>query len=120
MCRRLGIERRHSTPFYPKANGLTKAFDKTICKILKKVVSRIRREWREQLLKALWGYCTTIRGPTRVTPFSLGYGMEAVLPVEIHLPSPHIAMNTHLTEEEKDLLRVRELDSLVETRLEAR
>lgn len=29
-------------------------------------------------------------------------------------------MNTQLTEEEKDLLRVRELDSLDETRLEAR
>ena len=101
-------------------NGLAEAFNKTICKILKKVVSRNRREWSERLPEALWAYCTIVKGPTHATPFSLVYGTEAVLPVEIQLPSLRIAMNTQLTEEEKDLLRVRELDSLDETQLEAR
>ena len=61
-----------------------------------------------------------MRGPTCAKPFSLVYRTEVVLPVEIQLLSLHVAMNNHLTKDAKDMLRVRELDSLDETRLEVR
>ena len=78
------------------------------------MVSRRRKEWSDQLLEALWAYRTTLRGPTCATPYSLVYGIEIVLPIEIQLPSLCIAMNEHLMEEAKDLLRIRELQSLDE------
>ena len=53
-------------------------------------------------------------------PSPLVYGIEAVLPIEIQLPSLRIAVNDHLMEEAKDLLRIRELESLDEGRLEPR
>lgn len=51
---------------------------------------------------------------------SILYETKAVLPVEIQLSSLRIAVNDHLTEEAKDLLRIRELECLDETRLEAK
>ncbi|XP_075092155.1 uncharacterized protein LOC142172440 [Nicotiana tabacum] len=37
--------------------------------------------------EALWAYRTTHRTPTQATPYSLVYGVEAVLPLERQIPS---------------------------------
>jgi hypothetical protein len=52
-------------------------------------------------------------------PFSLVYGCEVVLPLEIQIPSLHIAPTTKITEAENDRLRIQELESLDEKRLQA-
>ena len=49
---------------------------------------------------SLHGYQTSVRTSTGATPFSLVYGMEAVLPVEIEIPSLRVIMETKLTEAE--------------------
>lgn len=53
---------------------------------------RWRREWSGKLVEALWAYLTTIRGPTQATLFSLVYGSEAVLPLEVQIPSLRVPM----------------------------
>lgn len=40
----------------------------------------------------LWAYRTSKRTPTQATPFSLVYGAEAVVPVEIMVPSARLAL----------------------------
>ena len=56
--------------------------------------------WAEELPNVLWAYRTTARTPTEETPFRLTYGSEAVIPVEIGLPTPRILHpNPELTEE---------------------
>lgn len=47
---------------------------------------------------ALFAYQTSIRSSIGATPFSLVNGMEAVLPVEIEVPSLHVLMETKLEE----------------------
>lgn len=47
---------------------------------LKKWLEGTIGKWVEELLDVLWAYRTTSRRPTRVTPFSLTYGMEVVIP----------------------------------------
>lgn len=42
-----------STTYNPVAKGLAEAFNKTTCKILKKMVAKNKREWRDKLSKAL-------------------------------------------------------------------
>ena len=49
------------------------------------------RDWSENLPFALWAYRTFFRTSTKTTPYSLVYGMEAVLPVEIEMGSLRIA-----------------------------
>ena len=41
------------------------------------------KDWHEMLPFALYGYRTSVRTSTGETAFSLVYGMEAVLPVEV-------------------------------------
>ena len=46
-------------------NGQAELFNKTLCKLLKKVVYRNKQEWHDRLLESLWAYRTTIRTRTR-------------------------------------------------------
>ncbi|PKI47331.1 hypothetical protein CRG98_032282 [Punica granatum] len=43
--------------------------------------------WHEMLPFALLAYRTSIRSSTGATSYSLVYGMEAVLPIEVEIPS---------------------------------
>ena len=101
------------------ANGLVEAFNKTLGSLLKKVVSKTKRDWHERIGEVLWAYRTTFRTPTQATPYSLVYGVEAVLPLESQIPSLRIAIQEVLTEEENVKLRLQELEVLDEKRLEA-
>ena len=58
------------------------------------------KDWHEMLPFTLHTYRTSICTSTGETPFSLVYGMEAVLPVEFELPSLRMIMETKLSEAE--------------------
>ena len=47
---------------------------------------------------ALHGYRIYVRTSTGETPFSLVYWMEAVLPIEVEIPSLRVIMETKLSE----------------------
>jgi len=49
---------------------------------------------------ALHGYRTSVRISTGATPFSLVYGMEAVLTFEVEIPSLRVLMKAQLEEAE--------------------
>ena len=60
-----------------------------------------------------------VRTPTKATLFFLVYGCEAVLPLEIQVPSLRVALTTRMADEEKHRLRLQELETLDDKRLQA-
>ena len=56
------------------------------------------RDWSEKLPFALWAYRTSFRTSTGATPYSLVYGMEAVLLVEIEMSSLILALKQQIPE----------------------
>ncbi|XP_073138059.1 uncharacterized protein [Henckelia pumila] len=48
------------------------------------------KDWVEEIPSVLWAYRTTPHTATQESPFSLVYGSEAILPVEIGQPSARI------------------------------
>ncbi|TMW85680.1 hypothetical protein EJD97_022726 [Solanum chilense] len=68
--------------------------------------------------EALWEYRTTYRTPTEETPYSLAFGIEAVLPLERQIPSLRLSIQEGLTGEENVLLRLAELEALDQKRIE--
>jgi len=48
-----------------------------------KFISKSQRDWDNKLGECLWAYRTIVRTLTKATPFSLVYGCEAILPLEI-------------------------------------
>src|SRR3954462_5810336 len=119
FCTKFRIQSISSTEYYPPANGLAAAFNKTIEKLLKKFVSRTKRDWDEKLGECLWAYRTTVRTPTKATPFSLVYGAEVVLPLEIQILSLRVALASQMKEDDKHKARLRQLEAMDAKRLQA-
>ncbi|XP_030942146.1 uncharacterized protein LOC115967230 [Quercus lobata] len=86
-CNELGIINRYSTPAYPQGNGQAEAINKTIVNGLKKRLDDAKGRWVEELAHVLWTYRTTPRRSTRETPFSMTYGAETVIPLELNFPT---------------------------------
>ena len=68
---------------------------------------------------ALHGYRTTTRTSTGITPYSLVYGMEAVLPIEVQIPSLRIMKDAGLSEDDQIQTRLDQLNLIDEKRLTA-
>ena len=75
------------------------------------------KDWHEMLPLDLHDYRTTVRTSTEATPFSLVYGMEAVLPVEVEIPSLRIMRDVELDECEWVQNRLDQLELIDEKRL---
>ncbi|XP_070018136.1 uncharacterized protein [Nicotiana sylvestris] len=119
ICDLFGFKQRNSSMYNAVAKGLAEAFNKTLCNLLKNVVSKSKRDWNDRMEEALWAYRTTHRTPTQVTPYSLVYRVEAVLPLECQIPSLRPAIQEGITDEKNARLRLEELEALDENRLGA-
>ncbi|KAI5418706.1 hypothetical protein KIW84_043074 [Lathyrus oleraceus] len=118
LCRDFKIEHHNSSPYRPKMNGAVEAANKNIKKIVQKMVVTYK-DWHEMLPFALHGYRTSVRTSTGATPYSLVYGMEAVLPVEVEIPSLRVLLDVKLDEAEWIRTRFNELSLIEERRLAA-
>ena len=83
----MGITNRYSTPAYPQGNGQAEAVNKVIVNGLKKRLDDAKGKWVKELLHVLWTYRTTPCRSTRETPFSMTYGVKAVIPLETRFPT---------------------------------
>ena len=61
--------------------------NRSLLKIMKTQLEGAKGIWPEELPSILWAYRTTIRTPTRETPFRLTYRSEAVILAEVGLAS---------------------------------
>ena len=77
------------------------------------------QDWSKKLPFALWAYHTSFPTSTGATPYSLVYGMEAVLPVEIEMGSLRVALEQQISEAEWVQSRLDQLSLLDERRLRA-
>ena len=71
------------------------------------------------LNEALWVYRMACHGATKVSPYQLVYGHEAVLPWELNLDSRRIMFQDQLTADEYSALMKDELEDLAGHRLKA-
>ena len=97
-------------------DGAVEAANKNIKKIVQKMMVTYK-DWHEMLPFSLHGYCTSAQTSTEATPYSLVYGMEAVLPIEIQIPSLRILKDAGLDEDEWIHTRLDQLNLIDEKRL---
>ena len=93
------IERHKSSPYWPQINWPVEAAKKNIKNILAKMVVTYK-DWAKKLPFILWGYRISIRASTRAIPYSLVYGNEAVLPIEVEIQSVKVLVETKVLEED--------------------
>jgi transposase InsO family protein len=83
LCGQLNIKNHYSSPRHPQANGQVEVTNRTLLKQIKTRFKGVKGMWVEELPSVLWAYRTTVRTPTKETPFKLTFGTEAVIPIEI-------------------------------------
>ena len=74
-----------------QTNEVIEATNKNIKRTMRNMVET-SRDWSKKLHFALWAYRTSFRTSTGATPYSLVYGMEVVLSIEIEMGSLRVAL----------------------------
>ncbi|XP_038999872.1 uncharacterized protein LOC120125532 [Hibiscus syriacus] len=118
LCVQFKIKHDNSVTYRPKMNGEVEATNKNIKRIITKATETYR-DWHEKLPFALYGYRTTVRTSTGATPFSLVYGTEAVVPIEVEIPSLRVLKKVELDEAEWIQSRLDQLNLIEEKSLQA-
>ena len=79
LCSELGIKKIFPSVEHPQTNGQFESTNKVLLRGLKKA----KGTCSEEVSRILWVYDTTPQSTTKETPFSLVYGSDAMIPVEI-------------------------------------
>uniref|UniRef100_A0A2N9HQL3 Uncharacterized protein n=1 Tax=Fagus sylvatica TaxID=28930 RepID=A0A2N9HQL3_FAGSY len=101
FCSDLGIRNFFSSPGYPQSNGQAEISNKVVLSGIKRKLEAAKGKWVEELPSVLWTYRTTVRRSTNETPFALAFGVEAVIPLEIGMPTIRTTEFTVQTNEER-------------------
>uniref|UniRef100_A0A2N9G7V6 Uncharacterized protein n=1 Tax=Fagus sylvatica TaxID=28930 RepID=A0A2N9G7V6_FAGSY len=119
FCSELGIRNFFSSPGYPQSNGQAEVSNKVILDGIKKRLEEAKGRWVEELPSVMWTHRTTKRRSTGETPFALAYGVEAVIPLEVGLPTTRttefdveenessLRMDLNLVEERRDMATIK-------------
>jgi hypothetical protein len=86
FCEQFEISLIHSTPYYPQGNGLVESSNKSLIKLIKRLLEDNKRAWDSKLKFALWVDRVTTKKSLGTSPFQLVYGTEVVFPTQLALP----------------------------------
>ena len=118
ICEQFKIKHHNFATYRLKMNGVMEAANKNVKKIMAKMTDTYK-DWHEKLSFALHAYQTVVRTSTGATPFSLVYGMEAILPIEVEIPSLRVLTEVKLEEAEWVQAKYDQLNLIEENRLKA-
>ena len=90
FCEDLNIFHNFTSVAHPQANGEVEVTNRTLLQGIKARLEKAKGAWANELYHVLWAYRTTQRLPTGETPFALAFGTEAVIPIELKLPSARV------------------------------
>ncbi|KAK3027560.1 hypothetical protein RJ639_042329 [Escallonia herrerae] len=100
FCKGLSICLRFTSVAHPQFNGQTENMNRSILQGLKRKLDDAKGAWVDELPKVLWAYRTTPHSVTGETPFLLCFGTEALLPVEVGLPTVQVLQFSEAENEE--------------------
>jgi len=114
FCEELKIKQRFSSVEHPQTNGQAEAANKVILNALRRRISKAKTCWPDELPRIIWAYHTTPQSSTHETPFSLVYGTDALLPIQVDQQrdsaqrndEPDIRANLDILDEVRELARI--------------
>ncbi|GKA10702.1 reverse transcriptase domain-containing protein [Tanacetum coccineum] len=86
-CDKLNIMQRFASIKYPQSNRLVEKANRSLGEGIKARLGEGNKNWLKELPHVLWAHRTMIKSSHEDTPFSLTYGMEAVILAEIGMPT---------------------------------
>eukprot|EP00253_Pinus_taeda_P026136 PITA_26136 len=86
MIESMGIQVVHSTSYYPQGNGLAESSNKSLVRVIKKLLEENKKRWDSKLKFAIWADRVTIKKSIGNSPFKLVYGADVVFTIQLILP----------------------------------
>lgn len=84
---KFGIKLMFSTTCHPQTDGQTKVVNRTMTQLLRTVVSKNLKSWKECLPFIKFAYNRATHSTTSFSPFEIIYGFNPLTPLDlIHLP----------------------------------
>ena len=80
LCDLLKAAKTRTAPYHPQGDGQVERLNKSLVKILSKLIADHRRDWVGFVPKAVLAYNTSVHESTGFTPYRLMFGREAMLP----------------------------------------
>jgi hypothetical protein len=111
------IKHRKTTPYNPKANGLTERANGIVGKILNKMVSAHKTDWDRKLPSAVHAYNTTEKSTTGQSPYFLVFGQTAIHGIELEVETFRVLAARNGDRTEGILPRLISIENLEETRI---
>ncbi|GKB45338.1 reverse transcriptase domain-containing protein [Tanacetum coccineum] len=108
---------------HPQTNGQVERANRSLGEGIKARLGEDNKNWVEEVPHVLWAHRTMIKTSNEDTPFSLTYDTEAVIPVEVGMPSLRcgeinqaendegLLLNLDILEERREKAAVREAKS---------
>nr|GEZ76171.1 reverse transcriptase domain-containing protein [Tanacetum cinerariifolium] len=122
-CDKLNITQHFASVKHPQSNGLVERANRSLGEGIKARLGERNKNWVEELPHVLWAHRTMVKSSHGDTSFSLTYGTEAVIPVEIGMPTyrtravdvvnndEELRLNLDLLEECRELAAINEARS---------
>ena len=110
MTESMGMQVVHSTSYYPQGNGLVESSNKSLVRVIKKLLEDNKKSQDSKLKFALWANPITIKKSIGNSQFKLIYGADAVFPIQLILLVAKFLQEEQ--NEENDM--VRRINNLVE------
>ncbi|GJT06042.1 reverse transcriptase domain-containing protein [Tanacetum coccineum] len=122
-CENLCIRQCFASVKHPQANGLVERANRSLGEGIKESLDERSKNWLEKISLVLWAHRTMIKSRNGETPFSLTYGTEAVILIEIGMPTLRTAkvdiikndealgINLDLLEEKREQAAIQEAKS---------
>ena len=102
LCTELGVKQVFTSIEHPQTNRQVESANRVLLRGLKRRLEKANGTWAEEVPRIVWAYHTTPQSTTKETPFSLLYGSDAMIPVEIQESSPRF--QNFVAEESNDCL----------------
>jgi transposase InsO family protein len=81
FCEQFEISLIHSTPYYPEGNGLEESSNKSLIKLIKRLLEDNKRAWDSKIKFTLWVDRVTTKKSLDTSPFQVVYGTRLCFPL---------------------------------------
>jgi hypothetical protein len=86
LCKIMEMTKIRTSPYRPQSDGMVERFNRTLLNLLSAFVNEKANDWCEHLPYLMFAYRSAKHATTGCSPFSMVYGRECAMPVDLIFP----------------------------------